>query len=127
MKTAPMTLNEYQKCAAETAEYNGRNSLAGLTYTVLKLNGEAGEVAELLGKHYRGDDSDIPQKHGEPLTHITGERRNRMINELGDVLWYVSQVAHELEITLQDVGENNIGRLKERIKIGKIRGDGSDR
>jgi NTP pyrophosphatase (non-canonical NTP hydrolase) len=47
--------------------------------------------------------------------------------ELGDVLWYIAQVATELELSLEEIAEHNIAKLYDRLERGKIQGDGDNR
>jgi hypothetical protein len=42
-------------------------------------------------------------------------------------LWYIAQVATELDLTLDEIAEYNIAKLYDRLERGKIRGDGDDR
>lgn len=50
-----------------------------------------------------------------------------MIGELGDILWYVAQVAKALDVSLQEVAERNLSKLAHRHTIGAIHGEGSER
>lgn len=109
-----MTLIEYQVLARSTAIYPNRESLMGLVYTVLKLNGEAGEVAEKLGKFLR--DGGVPAELYEKL---------RL--ELGDVLWYVANAAAECGFTLEEIAQANLDKLVSRASRGKLSGSGDDR
>jgi NTP pyrophosphatase (non-canonical NTP hydrolase) len=111
-----MTLDVYQLRAANTAVYPNRMSMMGLMYCGLKLSGEAGEFADKLGKVLRDD-------HGE----VSRLRREMLIKELGDVLWYVSQAAIELNIRLDEVGKQNLEKLRDRHERGVIKGDGDNR
>lgn len=77
-------------------------------YPALKLNGEAGEVAELIGKAIR-DDGGV----------ITPERKLKLIYELGDVLWYISAMCREIGVPLAVVADTNIKKLKHRKQYGK--------
>ncbi len=109
-----MTLNEYQEQAQSTAIYPKEHS-KGLLYAVLKLNGEAGEVAELLGKALRDDGGSISGKFDD------------FVKELGDVLWYVAAVAENLGIDLEYVAQQNIEKLQSRYQRGVIKGSGNNR
>src|ERR1700722_10421646 len=80
-----MDINQYQNDACSIAIYPGRNTIHGIVYCALKLNGEAGEIAEKVGKALRDDHSTI-----------TPERREALLLELGDVMWYVANLANEL-------------------------------
>lgn len=115
-----LTLDDYQKFASKTAIYKGRGDVQGLNYVCLKLNGEAGEIAELMGKHFR-DDADTF------FDNITPQRRMRMIKEAGDALWYVSQLAHELGVTFGELALENIYKLQSRKDRGVLGGEGSER
>ena len=105
-----MKLNDYQNEARKTAIYPIDD---GLTYTALGLCGEAGEVAEKIKKFIRGDNS-ISLK--EDLLH-----------ELGDVLWYLSNLAFECGYTLQEVAEVNLNKLGARMLSDTIKGNGDRR
>lgn len=87
-----------------------------IMYPALKLAGEAGEVAEEIGKMIR-DDSGI----------MTDERRERLVGELGDVLWYINALAAELGESLERIAERNIAKLARRREAGTLKGRGSDR
>jgi NTP pyrophosphatase (non-canonical NTP hydrolase) len=58
---------------------------------------------------------------------ISAETRDALKAELGDVLWYIAQVATELDLTLDEIAEYNITKLYDRLERGKIRGDGDNR
>ncbi len=112
-----MTLTEYQNAARATARYP---SEAKLLYPVLKLSGEAGEVAEKVGKAMR----DRGWTPGQPLPDAV---RDGLVAELGDVLWYVASVAVDLGSSLEEVAERNVAKLADRASRGAIHGSGDDR
>lgn len=93
-----MTPNEYQKLAMRTA---GNNDL--VTNGILGLNGESGELADLLKKHW-----------------FQGHKFNsdKIIEELGDVLWYCAILAEGLHTNLEYVMQMNIDKLKKRYPEG---------
>ena len=107
-----MTFNEYQKSAAKTAIYPPSK---GFEYLATGLAAEAGEVAGLIAKAIRGDYIGI------------GLSEEALVKELGDVLWFVAQFATELGVDLEKVAEQNLLKLEDRQKRGKIRGSGDDR
>ena len=82
----------------------------------LRLSGEAGEVAEEVKKVIR-------DKGGE----FDDDTRLAICKELGDVLWYVAQIASELDLDLSNVAQGNLDKLADRAKRGKIKGNGDDR
>jgi NTP pyrophosphatase (non-canonical NTP hydrolase) len=109
-----MEFDDYQKRSRETAIYPdaGRN----FVYPTLGLVGEAGEVADKLKKTIR-DDNGI----------LTEKKKEEVKKELGDVLWYVAQVASELELSLNEIAEHNMNKLLSRKDRGVISGSGDDR
>jgi len=112
-----MNFNEYQKTAQTTAIYP--EGINGLSYLVLGLCGETGEVAEKLKKVIRdGRYSDIKE---------IKFKKEEIKKELGDVLWYLASLSHELGIPLNEVAEKNIEKLKSRKQRGKIGGSGDNR
>ena len=109
-----MDFNEYQNKSRKTAAYPAIGH--PIIYPALGLVNEAGEVAGKIKKVFR-------DKGGE----ISEETRQALKAELGDVLWYVAQVATELNLSLDEVAEHNIAKLYDRLERGKIRGDGDNR
>lgn len=110
-----MELNEYQKKALETATHDGKYKII---YPALGLGNEAGEVLGKIKKWLRGDDG---------LGEMTESRREAIKDELGDVLWYVATLAHDLDLQLDDVARGNVDKLKSRKERGAIKGDGDKR
>ena len=55
------------------------------------------------------------------------ERRGRIAGELGDVLWYVAQLATELDLELEEIARANLEKLRSRAQRGVIAGSGDDR
>lgn len=109
-----MTLNEYQREAKITAVYK-KAGQGEIIYPTLGLCSEAGEFAGVVKKVLRGD------------SFTAGSLRERLISELGDVLWYVSACATELGLELNDVAEHNIAKLTVRAMQDKIKGSGDER
>ena len=106
-------LSDYQQLSRRTAEYPRQ---AWLTYPALGLAGEAGEVAEHAKKAIRDD-----------AGTVSDERRASMAKELGDVLWYVAQLASELGLDLDQLAEANLEKLLSRQRRGVLSGNGDDR
>lgn len=109
-----MNFKEYQEKSRVTAKYPdlGKNYV----YPTLGLSGEAGEVAEKIKKVIR-DKGGIMDE----------ETRTEIQKELGDVLWYVSQIATELGLSLDEVAEGNIKKLYDRMNRGVLGGNGDNR
>lgn len=108
-----MDLNEYQKRALETAIYPIGSKIV---YPTLGLTGEAGEVADKVKKVIRDNDGDF-----------SAEKRLEIAQEVGDVLWYVANLASDLGYTLKEIGEMNIKKLSSRKERGVLKGNGDNR
>ena len=65
------------------------------------------------------------QKIGQ--IELTEERRQKLLKELGDTLWYAAQIATELNVNLGDVAQANLDKLAARRESDLIHGEGSDR
>jgi NTP pyrophosphatase (non-canonical NTP hydrolase) len=111
-----MQLNEYQQRTSETAIYPSKGYITGIAYCALKLAGESGEVAGKIGKAIRDDQC-----------AITEDRRHSLRAELGDVLWYVAQLAGQLDLTLEAIAQANLDKLASRKKRGVLGGSGDTR
>ena len=106
-----MNLNDYQKSAVKTAIYPG---YMGIPYTALGLAGEAGEVANKVKKMIRDGKSLEECKEG-------------LVAELGDVLWYIANLAHEIGVPLEYVALFNVEKLRKREQNETINGNGDER
>ncbi len=97
-----MTINEYQKLAMTTQnkELSDRDILIN---GVMGLCGEAGEVIDIVKKHI---------SHGHELN------REKLIAELGDVAWYLAELATVLNVDLEDILKGNIEKLRKRYPEG---------
>ena len=109
-----MELNDYQRESRKTALYPnvGFNAI----YPTLGLVGEAGEVADKVKKILR-DKKGLFDKESKEAIKL----------ELGDVLWYISQLSSELGYELEDVAHANLEKLKSREVRGMIQGSGDNR
>jgi NTP pyrophosphatase (non-canonical NTP hydrolase) len=121
----------YQRVAAKSAIYPGQGTILGLLYTVIKLNGEAGELAEHVGKSLRDDWVATIELELDGFSVVTRpmafDRKDKLIKELGDVLWYVSAICNELDIHLEDVATANLQKLWDRTDRNVLQGSGDDR
>lgn len=113
------TLNDYQKISSQTAIYPGQGAPLGLAYVALKMNGEAGEFAEHVGKAMR--DEGLMDGVLDPF------RRELLIKEIGDVLWYLGAAGRELGITLEEAANANIRKLQDRQRRNTLQGSGDER
>ncbi len=93
-----MTFDEYEMAAMRTA--GPVASLRdGLTVSALGLCGEAGEFADLWKKI---------SYHDHPMD------TTKLCEELGDILWYVQRACSALDVTMKEVAQANIDKLKIR-------------
>ncbi len=109
-----MNFYEYQTLSRETAIYPDRGN--NYVYPTLGLAGEAGEVAEKVKKVIRDKKGIMDQ-----------ETKGKISKELGDVLWYVAQLATELDLSLDDIATANITKLQSRKERGSLSGSGDMR
>ena len=113
MKGADLTLEDYQDFCKTTAIYPANTKLM---YPALGLAGEAGEVANKVKKLIRDGASKRPDDWKEQIAA-----------ELGDVLWYCSALATDLDISLGRVAKDNMNKLSSRKDRGTIGGSGDKR
>jgi NTP pyrophosphatase (non-canonical NTP hydrolase) len=108
-----MDLTAYQKKARKTAIYPMKTKII---YPTLGLLGEAGEVSEKVKKVLR-DNNGV----------FSIEIKDQIIKELGDVLWYIANLASDLNATLNYVAEVNLEKLADRQARNKLQGSGDER
>lgn len=113
-----MLFSEYEDNAKKTALYPKKNGL-GVLYTSLGLCNEAGEVQGKIKKIIR----DFEGSFDEGVE----AKREEIIDEIGDVLWYVCMLANEIGSSLDEVAERNNSKLLDRLNRGKIKGSGDNR
>ncbi|MCK9439138.1 MAG: nucleoside triphosphate pyrophosphohydrolase family protein [Patescibacteria group bacterium] len=109
-----MNFKEYQEESKKTAKYPDKGN--NYIYPTLGLAGESGEVAEKIKKIIR-DDNGI----------VSSEKKEEIKKELGDVLWYISQLSTEFGLELEDVASTNLEKLLSRLERDKISGSGDNR
>ncbi|EDO0433950.1 nucleotide pyrophosphohydrolase [Listeria monocytogenes] len=107
-----MTLREYQIRSMRTNTNRELGDVGCLLNFALGTTGEAGEVADLVKKY-------VFHEH-ELDTH-------ELILELGDVMWYVSQLALTLGVSLDEVAERNINKIESRYPDGFNKTDSINR
>ena len=97
-----MTGNEYQKLAMRTCSipYDNKSDMA--RHAIFGLCSEAGEAAGILQKEYQGHEFD----------------KTHMKKELGDCMWMIAEACVAFDISLNDVMQTNIDKLKARYPEG---------
>ncbi len=109
----------YTKAASEFVQHNeitAAQNWLKLAYCVGKLNGEAGEIAELVFKNFRGSGGVLSE-----------EEKEQLVKELGDVQWYVANIAALISYGLSDIMRINVEKLQDRKQRGVIHGYGDER
>lgn len=84
---------------------------------LLVQRGETGEVCEKIKKILRDKQRDF--SNPEFLLAVK--------KELGDVLWYVANLAADLGIYMEDIAVTNIEKLRARKASGTLSGSGDNR
>ena len=111
-----MTFKEYQNSTHETAIYPSSTEMEAVTYCTLGLASESAEICGKLKKIMRDNNS-----------IMTPERKQAIVAELGDVMWYVSELCTSLGVSMEEVAQSNLEKLKDRQERNVIQGDGDDR
>lgn len=104
-----MHLNEYQGVALASTAYPIRAD-QGVEYMALGLAGEAGEVANVVKKDWRAAGLNAG---------LTSGTRAKLLDELGDVLWYLAALASAADLTLEEIAQEQLLKL-ERIKTRRL-------
>lgn len=110
-----MNFNEYQKKSRKTAVYSNQGK--NFIYPTLGLVGETGEIAEKIKKVIRMDRDNT----------LSDEQKIELSKEMGDVLWYLAQLATEFGLSFEDIAIQNIEKLQSRKDRGVLNGNGDNR
>jgi NTP pyrophosphatase (non-canonical NTP hydrolase) len=110
-----MTFDEYQKQAIRT-NLTKEDPVLELMQQLLGLADEAGEVLAIFKKWIRDNDADPAALDKKSIT-----------KELGDIVWYIAVVAHDLDISFEDIAAGNIEKLRSRQIRGTLKGSGDNR
>jgi len=86
--------------------------LLRMVHMAIGMNGEAGEVIDLLKKS---------MVYGKPLDEI------KLKKEIGDVLWYVANLIDALGSSFEEVMQMNVDKLAERYPNGFTEADALER
>lgn len=111
-------MNEYQKQSSKYDLFRatGNYGIVAFVEKVLGLVGEAGETADKIKKILRDKDGVIDEHDKIEIT-----------KELGDVLWYVANIARYLGVPLEEVAKMNLEKLESRNKRNLLHGEGDNR
>jgi len=108
-----MNFEDYQTQASKTAIYNDADVII---YPALGLFSEAGEVAGKVKKVLRDKNG-----HFDPI------ERDKIADEVGDVLWYIAALCTDLGVGMETVAQNNLNKLNSRMSRNVIQGSGDNR
>lgn len=112
-----MDFNEYLVKAMKTNFSNELpNDCNPILYYALKLNGEAGEIAEKVGKLFRDRRGLADQEWVDDIEL-----------EIGDCFWYLAAIANHYGMSFSDVADANLNKLKSRQERGVLGGSGDHR
>lgn len=121
-----MTLLQYHEKAMTTNQETSDN----FTYSLMGLNAEVGEINDKVAKWRRkglvniNDNQLVFTTSSEvEATHL----RNELLKEVGDVLWFCSHIARQLDSNLEEVAKMNIDKLRDRAMRNVIIGEGDNR
>ena len=111
-----LEFDKYQEATVNFAFYPEARCIEYLT---MGLTSEAGEVAGKVKKILRDSD--------KGLADLSFHDKRNIVYEMGDVLWYLSMLAYELDYNLSDIAYHNIEQLDERRDRGQLAGSGDKR
>ena len=111
-----MTTFKYYQTEAETTNLGLVDTSHPVFYNIIGMTDELGEFVGKIKKIFR-DRGGV----------ITKDDRMDLTYEIGDVLWYMSQVCSSLDISFEFAAEMNLEKLASRYERGMIQGDGDDR
>jgi len=99
-----MEFSNYQQEAKKTIQEYIKGKEANKLVPFLGLIGEAGSVITELKKNLRD---------GNAYTNY----KNKLREELGDVLWYISTIASQNDIDLEEIASYNLAKIKDRFDL----------
>lgn len=117
-----MTFNEYSKSIRPT-----RDCPSSIFYSALGLAGEAGEVVDKIKKYWRDKVYKSEEDWDHELDLMDKDTKEGIIKEMGDVMWYLSDLADLLGVSLDRVAQTNIQKIKGRVERGTVHGEGDNR
>lgn len=108
-----MNFDFYHREAKKTSIYPQNMKVC---YPALGLAGEAGEVCDKIKKVYRDNNGEF-----------SIDKKQEILNEIGDVLWYMVSICDDLGYTLEDAAWANLKKIQSRQERNKIHGNGDNR
>lgn len=108
-----MDMWDYQQDAIKTAIYPDE---VEITYPIIGLANEAGEVLGVLKKVLRDDSG-----------RWTDLKAQKLKDELGDVLWYIALTCEDMGWDMGEIARANLAKLRDRQERGVLGGSGDNR
>lgn len=108
-----MNFKKYQQATKEFACYPLHQARE---YLMNGLVSEVGEISDKIKKTMRDHDG-----------IFTEEKKEAIGKEIGDCLWYLSELASFFGLDLQEIADGNIAKLESRKERDKIKGSGDER
>lgn len=99
-----MNVKKYVESVLKTKSphYNPENIHPDLVHSVLGLVTEAGELADIIKRAYF---------YGKGPESVD---RDHIVEELGDLMWYLALASAHLDVPIEDIMAKNIAKLKAR-------------
>lgn len=107
-------LDDYQEQALNTDAYS--DNKFNIEYKALGLYDEAEKVSDKIKKVFKDYDNKLDEN-----------KAHEIAKELGDILWYLSILAHKLGYNLSEIATMNIYKLRKLMEENKIHGNGDNR
>ena len=102
-----ITVDEYDYFVETTSVWEDS------TYPLLGLAGETGEAIDRIKKLWR--------QYGEDWnTKLTAEERLEVLQELGDIQWYITRILHMVEADLEEMIHENVSKLIKRGRVPDV-------
>jgi NTP pyrophosphatase (non-canonical NTP hydrolase) len=98
-----MTFNDYQAGANRTGNVLAEDLASNLNHAALGLTTEVGEFVSEVKRIVRYGKACTPEMH------------DHMVEELGDVMWYIAIAAETLGVRMEEMAEKNIDKLRLRF------------
>ena len=117
-----MDFKEYQQIIKKTAVFPKD---IGIAYCAMGLTGEAGEVADKIKKLYRDEGLTTLTAWGQNV--VIQKNKKAIAKELGDVLWYITALANEFDMELEEIAQMNYDKLIKRRETDTLHGSGDNR
>lgn len=121
-----MKFESYHEWTPTTAQYPTDTEYMMLSYVTLGLAGELGELGDLLlgaMTHAGGVANQVKKISRDDAGSLLAERREKIKGEIGDVFWYLSQVCHRLDVSVDEILQGNFEKLMKRQHDGTLFGD----